>query len=208
MTTPDYTSEIPYGYCHCGCGQKTTIATRTARQFNSIKGEPRKFIVHHGTGKSHTKSLDAFWSKVAITADDNQCWLWQGSVNRHGYGAHRVDRKRLSCHRIAWMYPNYIIPEGMFVCHSCDNPSCCNPKHLWIGTHQDNMNDMKKKKRQSFVRAQGENHGLHTLTNEQVANIRWSFEQGKVSIGELSEEYLCSKEHIRKIVKNETRKNG
>ena len=62
-----------------------------------------------------------FWSKVAITADDNLCWLWTGKIEKNTkYGRVSRNNKSLSAHRVAWMYPNYVIPEGMEVCHSCD----------------------------------------------------------------------------------------
>lgn len=85
------------------------------------------------------------------------CIVWQGS-KRNGYGrlmvGSRTDmtRKSVSAHRYA--YEAYIgeIPKGKLVCHSCDNPACVNPNHLWLGTHQDNINDRERKGRNNHTR--------------------------------------------------------
>lgn len=78
-----------------------------------------------------------FWSKVAITANDDLCWEWQAGTNKRGYGKigyvdDNNEHKDYLAHRIAWQYPNYIIPDGLLILHSCDNPKCCNPKHLFF----------------------------------------------------------------------------
>jgi hypothetical protein len=84
-------------------------------------------------------------------------------------------------HRIAWMLPNYGILAGMEICHSCDTPLCCNPKHLFIGTTQDNKDDMVRKGRQASgdqVASRGELHPRHKLTAEQVVCIRERYKSG------------------------------
>lgn len=80
----------------------------------------------------------------------NGCWIWTDSKTEKGYGRFFIDGKQLRAHRVA--YELYIgeIPEGMLVCHNCptgDNPSCCNPAHLWLGSHADNQNDKMSKGR-------------------------------------------------------------
>ena len=74
MTTSDCTSNIPYGYCQCGCGQKTPISKTTDKKYGRIKGEPHKYINGHLTRFSDEQRILMFWSRVNITADDNQCW--------------------------------------------------------------------------------------------------------------------------------------
>ena len=78
------------------------------------------------------------------------CWLWQGGVARR-YGVIKIEGKTKRVHRVVWELNNGSIPDGMFVCHSCDVPRCVNPEHLFIGTHTDNMRDMIQKGRKSKI---------------------------------------------------------
>ena len=93
--------------------------------------------------------MQRFWDKVEKT---DGCWVWTASKNRQGYGYFRFDGKMRKAHRMAWLFAIGEIPEGMMVCHSCDNPSCVNPEHLWLGTGQDNMDDMNTKGRHGFTK--------------------------------------------------------
>lgn len=87
-----------------------------------------------------------FWNKVNILGDDD-CWEWKRSRNIAGYGWYRDNKIITLSHRKAWSLVNGEIPEGMFICHHCDNPPCCNPKHLFLGTAADNNRDRDKKGR-------------------------------------------------------------
>lgn len=92
-------------------------------------------------------TIQKFWSKVERGAAD-KCWHWTAGLTKWGYGQTTIAYKSYRAHRLAWAFHNgQPVPDGMSVCHSCDNPACCNPHHLWIGTIKDNTLDMVKKGR-------------------------------------------------------------
>jgi hypothetical protein len=89
----------------------------------------------------------SFWAKVDKKGDD-ECWPWKAYRNKQGYGRLGIAASQcVNAHRFSWVLHNGSIPTGIFICHKCDNPSCVNPKHLFVGTRQDNTNDMMIKKR-------------------------------------------------------------
>lgn len=85
--------------------------------------------------------------KSLCIMDANGCWLYQGFLRHNGYGCISYRCKNWVTHRLAYHLTKGEIPKGMDVCHTCDVRNCCNPEHLWVGTRQDNMIDMSKKKR-------------------------------------------------------------
>ncbi len=93
------------------------------------------------------------------------CWEWAGSKLKNSYGRMLVDGKNILVHRYSWEARNGKIPKEMYACHKCDNPCCINPDHLFIGTHEDNMLDMVKKKRGAVGQ-------LIKLTIPKIAEIR------------------------------------
>lgn len=78
------------------------------------------------------------------------CWLWIATTKIGTYGAFSVKDFPEFAHRVSWRIYRGDIPDGMFVCHRCDTPACVNPDHLFLGTHQDNVNDCKAKGRQTL----------------------------------------------------------
>lgn len=107
--------------------------------------------------------MELFWSKVDASGE---CWLWVGTLNRRGYGHFPTGKRHglsHTAHRSSWIIHHGPIPEGLHVLHRCDNPSCVNPDHLFLGTHRDNMKDMKEK---------GRAKGPAKLTETQVRGIR------------------------------------
>lgn len=156
--------EILYGYCHCGCGQKTRVRTHNDTANRYVKGQPMRFINGHGSRVDIEKR---FWDKV-IKHDG--CWEWIGAKCSKGYGNIRYNKKIESAHRLSWRLNIGEIPNGLHVLHKCDNPECTNPSHLFLGTNAENVKDRDKKGR--YVKMVGESNGLSKLTNEQVREIR------------------------------------
>lgn len=77
----------------------------------------------------------------------NGCWVWSGSLNSKGYGRITVDKRRLLVHRVAWVELRGELPDGVGVLHTCDNPPCFNPEHLFLGDGVANMQDAISKGR-------------------------------------------------------------
>lgn len=132
---------------------------------------------------------ERFWSKVDIKGPD-ECWNWKAGKNESGYGHFWLDQHNVKAHRVSWLLSNGDIPDKMCVCHKCDNPSCINPSHLFLGTNNDNVKDRNKKNRQ--YRAQGERHGRSKLTTAQVIEIRSDARPSKV----IAEAYNISNNYV------------
>lgn len=92
---------------------------------------------------------DRLWLRVDKSASHNGCWLWTGATKQGGYGkiAKGGDNGSFLTHRVAWELERGPIPDGVVVCHHCDNPGCCNPEHLFLGTQAENLLDMRRKGR-------------------------------------------------------------
>ena len=129
------------------------------------------------------------------------CWLWTGSCDRDGYGRFWSNKFNVSAHRYSYQIHYGFIPDGLFVLHSCDTPACVNPDHLWLGTNQDNMDDMVNKGR--CIRAKGENSGNAKMTINQVRSIREKHKR-KITYKELANEYGVTKQNIGAVVNRKT----
>lgn len=143
------------------------------------------------------------------------CWIFTGASNEFGYGIVGTGGRGASndrAHRITYKHFHGEIPNGLFVCHECDVPSCCNPDHLFLGTNQDNVNDMMKKGRNSKPprnpHVAGSKHPLSKLTDQQVKLIRKTYHELGCSQEELAKCYGVVRQTISKVVNNKRYKNA
>jgi len=151
------------------------------------------------------KEPKRFWSKVAVGEPD-ECWEWLAQKTGQGYGRFGIPTgknqpwKIRPAHRVSWFLTFGPIPEGLYVCHHCDNRGCVNPYHLFLGTHKDNQVDAAKKGRM----AKGEDNGKSKLTEEEVLEIREMYSEGDWTQQEIADAFDVSNATIYKILKGKT----
>jgi hypothetical protein len=142
------------------------------------------------------------------------CWIFTGAINDFGYGIVGTGARGQPndrAHRITYRHFVGEIPSGMFVCHECDVPSCCNPSHLFLGTNQDNVNDMMRKGRNSRPprnpHVVGSVHPLSKLTEEQAVLIRQMYANGELQKN-IAKQFGVVHQTISKVVRNMRYKNA
>lgn len=140
-----------------------------------------------------------FWPRVNVSGPGD-CWEWQSCKDSSGYGNLRVEGKVIHAHRLAYIFKHGLIPLGLSVCHRCDNPPCCNPSHLFLGTQVDNNHDRDNKGRTS----KGELSGKVKLKKQQVLEIVELFATGKYTRRELATKFNISRPTIYRITTKTT----
>lgn len=140
-----------------------------------------------------------FWSKVAKAGDDD-CWIWQGTINSDGYGCFFHNYKTLLAHRISYELHNAQLND-LLALHRCDNPPCVNPSHLFAGTQADNVHDRVTKGRSRYVSnaVRGSESRFAKLTEAGVQDIRSRHDQGERQ-ADLAREYGVTRGGIWRIV--------
>jgi hypothetical protein len=143
---------------------------------------------------------DRFWPKVKMGAID-ECWEWQGQINKAGYGRFRIGKSMPQAHRVSYELAIGPIPEGMKVCHKCDNPKCCNWHHFFLGTQADNVADMITKGRARFGLGPFKSTYGRILTADQVHQLKALYKTGKYKPRGLAVLYSVSESTVRDIIK-------
>ena len=154
----------------------------------------RKCIEEHKPKRSKDP-IEIFLSKIK-RGEPHECWRWQGCLSAGGYGQFRG----LRAHRFAWeLWYGRKIPEGYYACHHCDNPRCCNPEHIFIGTASDNLLDSKLKRRKVHIRYRGI-FDSRNLSDEDKNMIYIMLKSGKCSPKELARVYRINQRIITEVI--------
>jgi hypothetical protein len=171
--------DVPYGYCHCGCGRKTTVQKFSRRKQGLIKGEPARFIVGHAGNLAQRTTT---WYVV----DEQGCWIWQGGQAGRGYGKRNGPKVRQVAHR--WMYERLVgpIPDGMTLDHLCLNKLYVNPQHLEVVTMTEN----------------NRRRSTNKLTQAKADEIRSL--AGTMLQRDIAERYGVYKDSVQKVLSNKT----
>ena len=180
----------------CSCGNKKTMPSRNIKRSKSCGCLAKEL-----SSKRIIDRTILFWDRV-VEDKKTGCLNWTGSKNQAGYGTLRKKGVDHYTHRFAYELKVGEIPKGKFVCHKCDNKKCCNPKHLFLGSHKDNMADMTKKHRQAVE----EKNGNSKVTKVQVKQIR-KLNKLNVSICKIAETFSISRSQVYNIIKKISWKN-
>jgi HNH endonuclease len=173
----------PTPLCHCG---------EPAQTFSGNRGASLLCETHTLTAR--------FWDYVDIQGD-NDCWEWQGTKTAANYGLMYWNGKLEYAHRLSLEMDGRPVPARWHACHTCDNPPCVNPKHLFPGTPRDNVKDMVSKSRHYH----GDLHHAAKITDNQVLIIRQLAEEG-VFLSEIAEQFGITPGYVSELVSNSKRR--
>lgn len=167
-------------------------------------GQPRRYCSIACVGESHRKqyvyTADNFWDYVDQSNGPDSCWPWRGNCGKDGYGVLPFNGKTWKAHRLAQVLAVGPIPDGLFVCHHCDNPPCCNPAHLFVGTPKDNSQDSAMKGRTT----RGERNCKAKVTANDVLRIRELHAWGRGNTVTLAPLFGISQTQVSKIVRRDS----
>lgn len=188
------------------CGNITEKKRRSAKsKFCSpscrSKHTADKFWREHAVSEDvqHLRDVERFWKKCRMLEVDD-CWMWLSGLFSNGYGQFWKKSGSIPAHRFAWQVSHgREAPKDLHVCHTCDNPLCVNPAHLFLGTALDNKLDCVSKGRH----ARGEKVNPATLTDEQVLQVREGYENGS-TIKHLARKFKTSQGAISGVINRKT----
>lgn len=142
-----------------------------------------------------------FFDWVDQSDGPDSCWPWLSGQNGKGYGCYYRNRKRCYAHRESFEIAKGPVPDGLYVLHRCDNRICCNPKHLFLGTHLENIADMVAKGRN----AKGEKSGAAKFSDEIVAKVIAAYKPGEVTQQEVADRFGMDRRHVASLYRGEAR---
>jgi hypothetical protein len=173
-----------YGMDTCpGCGQPKRVVAKQC-----------KACYYARKAATAQDWQDRFWSKVDKRGP-NECWNWLAGHTATGYAEFSINNEMRRANRVSYEMEHGRIPPDMDICHTCDNRSCVNPRHLFLGTRSDNMKDAVKKGRARGLIPSGESHPSARLTVEQVREIRASTDDPAL----IAVKYGVSRVHVYQI---------
>lgn len=139
-----------------------------------------------------------FWSMIDV---NKSCWEWTGRLNKYGYGQLSAGNAEILAHRAAYFLSNDSFDNSLCVLHKCDNPKCCNPSHLYQGTHAENMLDMKIKGRRKNVNTKEKNG--RSKINQQIADNIRKLKKIGLRLIDISTIYSISNSSVSRICRME-----
>lgn len=192
-----------------GCGKlfdppyRVTKAYWAKRRFCSDTCY-RKAQTHFPRSPAFTSSrpwVERFWEKVAVASVD-QCWLWTSSTDVWGYGLLLRAGRMARAHRISYELNVGPIPDGLYVLHHCDNPTCVNPQHLYAGTPADNARDREARGRR--IAAHGSQSGKAKLTESVVGEMRRAYANGGTTHAALGKRFGVAEQTVQNVLAHKT----
>lgn len=182
------------------CSKESVARGFCANHYRASRkyGDALAVVVRQHHGKTLQERFDIYTKR-----SENGCWAWLSYKDPFGYGRLNVGGKPVLASRISYLLHYGDIPDGLFVLHRCDNPSCVNPGHLFLGTQADNVADMETKGRSRKRSLSGEQHHRSKVTNAIVRAIRRS----PASDADMAAKYQISRATVHSIRHRKTWKH-